>query len=237
MDINTIIDVVLIVIGAVTLTYLSLFIHELGHLVFGFATGYQFNFFHVGFLYWQKENDKIKFKVVKKGLSGQCLMVPSKGLESFNFFWYNFGGSFFNLLVGVLLLIGDASLEVSRMMEFILFVGGLINLFFFVINIVPFRALENDGSNIYAALSSEEAKRGLYFMFYLDAAHKNSEERLRDFPEEAFKVKQGVKLNHHLIKYLILCEAVRLKDLGEYHLAIKELERLSLKKCLLGKRW
>ncbi|EME8230765.1 site-2 protease family protein [Enterococcus faecium] len=222
-------NIVLLAIGSIMIFLFNLYIHELGHLVCGFATGYKFHSFQAGFFMWIKEEDRIKFKLLKFFSMGECLMIPHENKEVFKFFWYNFGGSLFNLLSAIAFLLIYKNSEGSILYENLLIVGIIAGIMFFISNSFPTPRGTNDGTNIYAALRSEEAKRGMHAFFYLPPTMAKNGKRFRDLPHEMFKVDEGIKLDNQFIIYLLLCEASRLRDMGEYNLAIEELNRLDFK--------
>lgn len=80
-------------------------IHESGHLVMGLMSGYDFVSFRIGSYAIVKENNKLKkkkFNIV--GTGGQCILSYKKVEypEKIPYFWYHFGGVFFNLLTTVI---------------------------------------------------------------------------------------------------------------------------------------
>lgn len=98
------------------LVYLSVFVtmllhialHELGHVIFGVLTGYQF--FSYRFLSFGicKRNGRWKlFRMHIPGTAGQALLGPPvvKEGEKPPYFWYNFGGVFVNLLLTFVFLL------------------------------------------------------------------------------------------------------------------------------------
>ncbi|MFI3201896.1 MAG: hypothetical protein R3Y54_10315 [Eubacteriales bacterium] len=57
--------------------YIQIIIHEAGHLIFGFISGYRFISFRIGNFMWMQENGKLRVKRLKiVGTGGQCLMAP-----------------------------------------------------------------------------------------------------------------------------------------------------------------
>ena len=216
------------ILELIIIMIISIFIHELGHLVMGLATGYTFSSFQVGNLLWTKEGGRIKFKIEKQTyVLGQCLMVPTENEEDFNFFWYNFGGGLFNLIA---LIIGVIIIRFGAVNEFwynFLVIGNFINGFNVLVNLIPLSFLGNDGFNIYSASKSLEARNGLHKTLIFNDALKNGK-RYRDFSPETFKVKEGTNLADYWVAILVLHEFGRLEDLGEIDAAMEELNRLDI---------
>ena len=209
---------------------LSIFIHELGHLFFGFATGYKFNSFQVGNLLWFKENGKIRFRISENSfVAGQCLMEPIEDEEGFKYFWYNFGGGFFNLLVLTICLLIMGIGNVNEFWYNLLIAGSTINGFYVLINWIPISFLSNDGYNIYTVSKSKDAKRGFHKILLVNSA-LNKGKSLREFSAETFKVEEGADLENIWIVQLVLHEYSRLEALGDIESAMKELQRLNVEK-------
>jgi len=219
-----------IIVKVILIMVMSIFIHELGHLIMGFATGYTFTSFQVGNVLWTRDEDKIKFKIEKNTyVLGQCLMKPTENEEDFKFFWYNFGGGLFNLIA---MTIGFIIIRRANLTDFwyiFFMIGNTINGFNMLLNLIPLPFLNNDGFNIYSASRSPEAKKGFYQTLILHDALKQGK-RYRDFSSEAFKVKEGIRLENFWVATLVLHEFARLEDLGEMDAAMKELNRLDIEK-------
>ena len=99
-------------VGLFVFIYVAFFfhiiIHEAGHLVFGLLTGYKFSSFRVASFMWLKEDGKLKLKRLSiAGTGGQCLMTPPDMKDGkMPLVLYNLGGSFLNITLGALFLIG-----------------------------------------------------------------------------------------------------------------------------------
>jgi len=191
--------------------FLGVFVHELGHLVFGALSGYRFSSFRIGPFVLVREDGRILFRFSRSIVEGQCLMVPPAFGEDFPFILYNLGGVLFNIALAVLVL--------PFAFAFGNVFAGLVvavNLFFALINAVPVRSLLlNDGVNVLEAMKSRDAARGLYLMLFV-----NSEitlgRRYMDFDEGIFAVPDGADLRNFMVAYILMLEAARLEDLGRF---------------------
>ena len=87
-------------ISLILAIFLQVILHEGGHLLLGFVTGYRFVSFRIGNLTLIKEEGKFRFKRFSiSGTGGQCLLSPPDGpYEQMPYFWYNAGGVLMNLL-------------------------------------------------------------------------------------------------------------------------------------------
>ncbi len=143
--------------------FLSVILHEFGHLVCGLITGYKFLSFRIFSLLLYKEEGKLKFKVSPSsgGVLGQCLMGYKKEYSSdMPYFLYNAGGVIMNLVIFFLATI--LSFFVHTQMGLItLTIIGFLNLMFALTNAVPYIAPFNDGRNIFL-LKDEECRKALF---------------------------------------------------------------------------
>lgn len=147
---------------------ISILVHELGHLVFGLATGFKFFSFQFLNLLFYKENHHIKFTFSRapfQNAAGQCILYnhdfPS--VEKKPYFWYNIGGLLFNL---VLFLLGvTLMLVASGILDYVGWLLLLINAFFILSNGIPQsndHIINNDGNTIKLCHQSEAELLGFY---------------------------------------------------------------------------
>lgn len=152
---------------------IGLIIHEAGHMVMGMLTGYEFLSFRVGSFTIMKENGRLvrkKFSV--PGTAGQCILAPKEtdSPESYPFFWYNFGGVFFNLLTAAavlpLAILADNVFVASGAAVFAAaaIAIALINGIPAKINLVC-----NDGYNIRMMMKDPADRRAIYRSFLINA--------------------------------------------------------------------
>ncbi|MCL2015347.1 MAG: hypothetical protein FWG68_03760, partial [Defluviitaleaceae bacterium] len=154
--------IILYIIYLILISMLGIVVHELGHLFFGFLSGYSFSKFSVWRFHWFKEEEKLRFAFSKSPFDGQCLMSPPKEFEKFRFLLYNLGGGLVNFafaLAFLPLLTLESPLSFAVAMVFIMFSQAIMSL-------VPFgRKIPNDGLNVIKALESQNAKRAFYNIF------------------------------------------------------------------------
>ncbi|SFC86587.1 M50 family metallopeptidase [Ruminococcus albus] len=143
--------------------FISIIIHESGHLVMGLLTGYKFVSFRIGSFTILRQNGKF---VVRKysipGTAGQCLLthdVVEKD-EDIPYFWYHAGGGLFNLFTaGLYSLI---FLNTTSIILYTIFKAATaISFFVGVLNLIPLKAvgLPNDGSHIMEQIRSLTVRR------------------------------------------------------------------------------
>jgi len=209
---------------------LSIIAHELGHLIFGKLTGYKFSSFRLGSFAWYKEDNRIRFKLSKNFAAGQCLMKPVESFKDFKFVLYNLGGVIANFILA-LLLSGLAVLQMptdGMSHLFIFFIAGAgINLYFFIVNLLPIKSLGNDGANIREALKSNDAARGLYTIFYVNAKLADGN-TMQDFDDSLFEIEGNEKVKNYLEAYLLLYKTAKLEERGEYDALIECHNRIDI---------
>lgn len=198
-------------------------VHEVGHLVFGLLTGYKFGFLRVLIFVWYKEHDKIKFTVSLKMMKvalGQCLMIPPENEKDFKFVLYNLGGDIFNGLLLIILVMLRIAFPYSGI------IWGAVSavLLLLIVSLVPI--FQGDGKNILTALKSKDAKHGMYLCFYVYSETMNGKKRYSELNSELFSVSDTADFNNYFVSYIVIYEAARLYDLGEYHKSIACYEKL-----------
>lgn len=204
---------------------LTTIIHEAGHLVMGLATGYKYLSFRIGSIVLQKTEQGLKFKKFSiAGTGGQCLMIPPevKNPEDVPYFWYNFGGGFFNLL-SALICVPFIFITQNDLIKAVLIVFALYSAFTGFINLIPLDfGVANDGMNILAMAKNPYARGVLYRQFKINAL-LNIGTRLKDMPDKLFEHDENQK-DHLSATMPALCTA-RLMDEMKFDEAEKEYEK------------
>ena len=125
---------------------LHIVLHEIGHLVAGLFSGYQFIMFRLFNWVWIKtENGVSKRKQSIQGLLGQALMTPPENVVEPPMLLYHSGGLIVNFISALLLLVAGLKSSNPRVTLF-LFLSGLVAFLLFILNIVPQKG--TDGYNI-----------------------------------------------------------------------------------------
>ena len=195
--------------GIMLIMYFSMFvqiiIHELGHLVFGLLTGYQFISFRIGSLMFVKKERKIKLKKFSlAGTGGQCLMMPPEmknGVMPYRL--YNLGGVIFNLIFGGLGVILCLLLKDNLLLQLFFIIFAIIGFAFAIINGLPIHAdVDNDGSNVCSLGKKPEALRSFWIQLQMNALI-TKEVRIKDMPNEWFQIP-----SEEVMRNNALCAAV-----------------------------
>ena len=221
-------DLFIFLIVYIVFYVISIPIHELGHLVLGLISGCRFSSFRLLSFVWYKENGRIRLKKSSnRFMLGQCLMAPPASEADFHFVLYNLGGGLFNLLT-VALLIGIAVLEGGA--SPVLIAGITASAVTGLMNLIPMTIqAPNDGMNVIKALQSPEARHGLYIMMLVNDEMMDGK-RFRDYDEPFFALSKQADLRNYFEAYILICEAARLYDCGQYDACIEMYDLLSLEK-------
>jgi len=218
----------LLLLFSITIYFITIIIHELGHLICGLITGYKFECLEIKWFAWYKDEKRIKFKIIKRDrkIGGQCVMIPAEHYKDFKFFWYIFGGVLFNLLLALIALLLFITLDPSYIIELMLISIIIMNLFVSVSSLIPKE--DNDGGLLLMGFRSDDHKRALHMMFFANGINEKLAKgmRLRDFPPEMFKITDDRAIVNKHIARIVLLDAARLDDLAKHSLALKQLERV-----------
>lgn len=198
---------------------LQLILHELGHLIFGLWSGYEFVSFRVGSLTFIKENGKIvrkKFKVM--GTGGQCLMMPPEG-NGYDcpYFLYNLGGILMNTLVSCLCVTVYLLIPIPKMLAAFLLFTAVSGFYDLIMNGIPMKigGIANDGYNMLSLGKDKVARYALYIQLRVNGLIYQGL-RIKDMPLQWFEIPDEADLNNPLISSIKLLEAAYYHDRKEF---------------------
>lgn len=205
---------------------LQIFIHELGHLIFGLMTGYGFASFSFFSFVIVKINGKFKSKRMSLvGTAGQCLMTPPEPVDGkYPYKLYHLGGVIVNAIVALVAVPLYANFYNNVFLsEF--FIGLAAWGFYIAItNGIPMNSdfACNDGGNVATLSKSEDARRAMWVEFKIYGLSKDGV-RLKDMPEEYFEIPNEEKLSNHIMFTICVFAQSRLMDEHKF----EEAEELS----------
>lgn len=192
----------LLALTAIFLSYtINICLHEIGHMIFGLISGYEFSSLRFGKLMLAKENGKLRFcKYDMPGTGGQCIMTaPKVDAEKMPVVLYNLGGLVMNLvvlLIGIIVfvIVSDSHFVVG--MIFLMF--AMTSLVILITNGLPFSQMGTDGANtiiLYKNKFAREAFRNqLEVVRYLSQNYS-----VREMPEELFLFDKQIPMTNPLI--------------------------------------
>ena len=219
-------DVVVLLVSLVIWFFLGIVVHELGHLVCGWLSGYTFGFFRLGSLSWFTEDSEVKFKRSKNFAVGQCVMVPPDDEAEFKFLLYNLGGVLFNFLTALIMLLLWFVFPNANLFRIFAIAGVGMNLLLGITNIVPLRSHGNDGANIASALKSADGRRALYLTLYINGQLLKGK-RLKELDEEIISVYGKLSLENHLVGNALMFEIEYLLETGQAEKALAIAQKIN----------
>ncbi len=210
-------EVILGIIGVLVTYYISIIVHEGGHLVFGLISGYRFCSFRIGSLMWINQDGKIQLRRFSlAGTGGQCLMTPPAEKESkAQIITYNLGGVIANLiLAAVFALLYYLSLKIV-LLALVFLLGAALSFFVAVTNGIPFNAggVANDGMNALHLSKNPDAAEAFRKQLLMNAAQTEGA-RISEMPDEWFTLPQGADMQNVHCASLAVFSAQRTLDRG-----------------------
>lgn len=173
--------------------WLSIVLHEGGHMVCALLSGYRFVSFRIGSLMLIGDEQGFHLKQFSlSGTGGQCLMDPPEMKDGdFSYTLYNLGGALANLITalvcGLICFLGHPGVYPLLF----LIILGVLSLYLGLINGIPLQigGLDNDGRNILSMKKSALARKCLWLQLRTNAELVRGR-RLKELPEEWFEEKR-----------------------------------------------
>lgn len=184
--------------------FLSVNLHELGHLLVGKLLGYKFLMFRAGVFSFQKENGKIRFSIIKNvGYGGLCAMMPEEDSSLRDFAIYSLGGIFMNLLTGIGFILISFQMKEYSVVRMAIFLTGTTSILLAVVNALPFYSMNQptDGMMFFSILRKSPMAERFYNSSLL-TKKLSSGIRPRDLQLE--KDYEEIEDSHDMIKALYL---------------------------------
>ena len=146
---------------------MATFLHELGHMLFGFATGYKFVYFKLfGIIIFKKQDKWQTARDGKKGAIGQCLMRPDfKYHDKMPYLLYNAGGCIANFAFALLCF----ALIFAYSQNPFAIAGIVVNVVFVIINILPAKSMGSDGYHMKNIGITNDHKRAYWLELNMTA--------------------------------------------------------------------
>lgn len=140
--------------------FIATFTHELGHMLFGFVSGYKFVYFKLfGTIFYKKDGKWTTARDGKRGAIGQCIMRPDfKYTNKMPYVLYNLGGCIANFVFASLCF---ALIFVYSQNAFAI-AGILVNVIFVIINLIPAKSFGSDGYNVINIGKTNNSKKAYW---------------------------------------------------------------------------
>lgn len=146
---------------------LHIVLHELGHLLGGLLSGYDFIMFRLFRTVWIKTKDGLsKRKEYIQGVMGQALMAPPEMEEKKQppSFLYHASGLLANLLTAVLFIFLGRGLS-NGAISYFFYVSAIVALLLLLLNAIPLQG--TDGYNILEQFKRLETKDNITTALYM----------------------------------------------------------------------
>lgn len=240
---------ILLVIGSIltsiyTAVFLQIILHEAGHLLFGWMTGYQFLSFRIGSFIWLKKDEGIKFGRFKlAGTAGQCLMQPPNMKNGrIPYVLYNLGGSIINIFSAAISIILFFTCSNNQFLAILFILIAVVGIIFGLLNGIPLQLgqVNNDGYNALSLGKNLEAMRAFWIQLKVSEQIAKGV-RLKDMPDEWFTLPSPKSLKNAVIAVIGVFACNRMMDAGELEKADEAMVKLlqidtgivDLHRCLL----
>lgn len=221
-------DVLLSLLYIFAAVWLSIIIHEAGHLVAGLLTGYRFVSFRIGSLMLVKRhNDYIWKRFSIMGTGGQCLMAPqSDQLIDQPYFLYHLGGVLANLTSSLLAYVTQLNLSPSSVKLFMI-IFAVIGLLLGLTNAIPLNVdlVTNDGMNLILLGKDPQARASFNKQLLINEGLSHNI-RLKDLPQEWFELPDDYDKTNIFHTSINIFKMHRLIDSQQYDQAVKFIDEL-----------
>lgn len=213
---TTAIALAILVAYVVVSLYISIILHEGGHLVFGLITGYRFSSFRIGSFMLVKVNGKLKFKRHSvAGTGGQCLLTPPPIKDGkLPHILYNLGGVILNLVFALAFSITAYATRDVIYLAALFAILAVTNIALGISNGIPLStgAVDNDGKNALSLGKNPKAMRALWIQLMINSETANGK-RLSEMPDDWFLLPPKEDLSNALVASLVTFNENRLIDM------------------------
>jgi len=219
----------LLLLGLYAAFFAQIVLHEAGHMLAGWASGYRFCSFRIGTLMWVKQSGRLRLRRLSlAGTGGQCLMDPPDLREGrIPVVLYNLGGSLMNLLTvpvfwGLSRLAAD-----TPVVSIVLGTCALVGFGFALINGIPLRlaSVDNDGRNVITLRQDPKGMHAFWLQLHVNAMMAEGH-RQKDLPAAWFTMPDDADLHNGMVAALaVLCigRMIDSQDFGRAEEAIESI--------------
>lgn len=211
----------------ISIISIAIFIHELGHLIFGLMSGYHFLLFRIWKLAIVRPSTGYRFRIVKKPDSfGQCIMYPPRIDKNPKIMIS--GGFIFNLLAGVLFLASSIFINDYIFLN-IVKITGSINIIYAIIEYASKYETDDGQKLINMKLSNDIV---LYNCIQLIAKDLVNGYSYKDINSELLQVEDICPDSSIYEKELYLCGYYRMLEFGCFQIAKNRIDKLALSNAI-----
>ena len=192
----------LMLLGLYVVLLVQIVIHEAGHMLAGWASGYRFSSFRIGSLMCVRQSGELRIRRLSlAGTGGQCLMNPPEYRDGrIPVTRYNLGGFLANLLTVPVFWWLSSLTAGTPLLSMILGMFALIGFGFALINGIPLRlaSVDNDGRNVITLLQDPNGMHAFWLQMRVNAMMAEGH-RQKDLPADWFTMPDDADLNNSMI--------------------------------------
>lgn len=223
------VEIIIGIAGILLSLYISIIIHEGGHLVFGLLSGYGFSSFRIANFMWIKQDGKIRFRRLSiTGTGGQCLMTPPEEKNGKTpVVLYNLGGVIANILLSVIFGLSCFLIGELNLIGLVLFFGAIVSFVMALSNGIPMNVggIANDGMNA-LHLSKDRVATAAFVNQLRMNAEQAKGIRISRMPDEWFELPEGADMQNVMCASIAVFSASRTLDRLDTEAAEREVEAL-----------
>ncbi len=232
---NFILELVLFLGLTVISLYLTIIIHELGHLVFGLITGYKFKSIKIGIFQFEISNNVKKFKINKSfALAGFVTMIlPEMDDEgNYPFLLYNYGGIIFNTITSIISIVLAFYLSGKSFTRTFILMMAYIGLLSAIMNLIPSEKdnIKSDGFRIQKLKNNIDFKKANWVISMIDR-DLSENKRISEMDERYYSILESLNMENiyddmilvNFIDYLLLLRLLENHNFVDAELVIDEL--------------
>ena len=223
-------DIAIVGLGLILSIFVSITVHEGGHLVFGLASGYKFSSFRIAGLMILKRDGKLRIRTMSiAGTGGQCLMLPPEPNANGKIpvTLYNLGGVIANLVLCALFALGYALSLRHIVVAYVFLLSAIISMLMAVTNGIPLHVggIANDGMNA-CYLSKNPISAIAFRNQLLMNAAQGEGVRISEMPDEWFVLPDGADMQNLHCASIAVFATGRALDRGDTEAAEREISAL-----------
>ncbi len=209
----------LLLLGLYAALFGQIVLHEAGHMIAGWFSGYTFTSFRVGSLMCVRQSGRLRLRRLSlAGTGGQCLMNPPEYRGGrIPVTLYNLGGSLANLLTAPVFWWLSRLAAGSPRLAMVLEMFALIGLGFALINGIPLRlaAVDNDGRNIITLRQDPKGMYAFWLQMRINAMLAEGH-RQKDLPAEWFTMPDDADLHNSMVAARAVLSVGRMIDRHDF---------------------
>ena len=208
-------DIYMILLSIVLAVYLHIIFHEGGHLVCGLLSGYKFVSFRVGSRILIKRNGKYLLKKFNiPGTGGQCLLDPPEMVDGkYPVTLYNLGVGFANLLLSAGAMAALMMIPMHRYITIFLLCFVTMGVVLGLSNLIPLKVsgIANDGYNILSLDKDPVGRKAFWQQIRVNRLQTDGI-RMKDMDAELFDLADSDVEGNPLVDQMKLFWMQRLLD-------------------------